>query len=161
MIPVNIELIDIADEKTREAARMLLPEYVFNEPGVTLAGARAEGGVLAGALAFAPIPDVGTGDPAGDDRQVIRVHWIEVLPEYRRGGIGLLLINALTSYLAESENPPVLTIWYDDDDVSAGFEDFLDSLYLFETFEDESNGKPVHIAIWSGDTFESMEIDAE
>ena len=161
MIPVNIELIDIADEKTREAAQMLLPGYVFNEPGITLAGARAEGGVLAGALAFASVPDDGTGRSPGNERKLIRLHWIEVLPEYRRGGIGLLLINALTSYLAESENPPILTIWYDDDDVSAGFEDFLDSLYLFETFEDESDGRPIHIAIWSGDTFESMEMYAE
>ena len=150
MIPVEIGLIDIGDETMREAAGVLLPEYALNEPDMTVIGAWADDRVLAGALAYAPA-----------DEGMYRIHWIEVLPDYRRGGIGLVLMDVLTSYLAESEDKPMLTIWYDDGDKAAGFEDYLDATRLFEINDEKTGKKNVHIALWTGETQESMEAGAE
>lgn len=156
MIPVQTGLIDTGEQTLREAASVLLPAYVFDMTGLKVLGALTEEGDLAGALAVAPVHDEDAGD---DDGPMYRLHWIEVLPQYRREGIGIVLINTLTDDLAgtdDSSPPPVLVAWYDDEDAKEGFGEFLDSTGLFDIEDDEAGGAPVHIAVWNGETYESL-----
>jgi GNAT superfamily N-acetyltransferase len=173
LIPVELEIVNITDDSKREAAAALLPEYVFGEPDVTVFGAHAEDGSLVGAMAFAPVKTSSkagakrikkTDDDAYFDmiterlagytsKDMLRIHWIEVLPDYRREGIGIVLMDALTTVLAQSADTPKLTVWYDDEDVAYGLGDFLYDLRLFEISDDTLGDKPVHIALWTGETY--------
>ncbi|MCR4597091.1 MAG: GNAT family N-acetyltransferase [Lachnospiraceae bacterium] len=171
MIPVELEIMNITDDSKQEVASALLPAYVFKEPEVIVFGAHAEDGSLVGAMAFAPVKPKHAGskkkktpDDAYFDmiterlagytsKDMLRVHWIEVLPDYRREGIGIVLMDALTTVLAQSADMPKLTVWYDDEDAAYGLGDFLYDLRLFEISDDTFGDKPVHIALWTGETY--------
>ena len=164
--------MNITDDSKQEAASSLLPAYVFKEHEVTVFGAHAGDGSLVGALAFAPVKPKRASavkiksmdDDAYFDmiterlseytsKDMLRIHWIEVLPDYRREGIGIVLMDALTTVLAQSADTPTLTVWYDDEDAQCGLGDFLRELRLFEISEDTLGDKPVHIALWTGETY--------
>lgn len=110
--------------------------------------ATTEDGVVAGNLLFEPV----NGD-------IIRMTRIEVLEGYRRGGIATVLIDAITSYLSGEDKKPILTAWYDDDDLKEGLGDFLESTQLFDFSDDVLNGRNVHIAVWNGNTFDEQYIE--
>ncbi|MBP5310788.1 MAG: hypothetical protein J6Z05_09345 [Lachnospiraceae bacterium] len=129
-------------------------EISQNEDNTTIIYAETPEGVVAGQIEFAPVNLNDKNEPG-----MIRLLWIEVMDDYRHGGIGTILIDALTSHLSEFETMPILTAWYDDDDVKNGFEDFLDSTALFDVNDEIINGKKVHIAVWNGHTFEEQYIE--
>ena len=110
--------------------------------------AETQDGIIVGRLESEPV-----------SKDMIRMNWIEVKEDYRRGGIATVLIDAITSQLAEENKKPILTAWYDDDDLKEGFKDFMESTQLFDFSDDVLNGRDIHIAVWNGNTFEEQYIE--
>lgn len=105
-------------------------------------------GIIVGRLEYATVKS-----------NMIRVIGLEVLEDYRRGKVATILIDALTSQISGLDDDHIITIWYDDEDVSNGFDEFIKSTNLFDVSDEMINGRVVHIAVWNGHTFEEQYIE--
>lgn len=149
MIPVEFDHPDMNDEASREAVSGLLPGDAVDTSQAEVITAAGEDGTMLSAICYAP------------EQDAVRILWIETLPEARGEGIGTCLIELLTDELADKEEPPLLTAWFDADEDFDDFAVFLDSTGLFTVAEDELDGEPVRIAVWNGETLTGLEASAE
>ncbi len=156
MIPVRIGRIDLNDETMRGAVSYLIPEELLSDEEATILFAQTAEGLMAGALA---VKDVSSEEDA--EKALLRLTWLYVLPELRRNGIATVLTDMYLSALASQDRVPSFTVWYGEEEDEEGLGDFLENTHLFDISEEEAGKKTIRIALWNGETFNSLEAKAE